>query len=80
MIQPTDPQGVIDAAQLIVDQPSQIKEGDLQDALQRVQKRKSREHGRWRDAEFAVLRALSSKRQQKQTAQIAVSSYEYRGE
>jgi hypothetical protein len=68
MIDPSDPQGVIDAAQLVVDEPAQISEGELQAALERVRQRKSSEHGRWREAEFAVLGALAQKRRQKQVA------------
>jgi hypothetical protein len=62
MIQPTDPRGVIDAATLVIDDPGQISEGELQEALQRVQQRKSNEHGRWREAERAMLGALGAVR------------------
>jgi hypothetical protein len=57
-----DPQGVIDAAQLVARQPGGASEAHLKRTLEAVRERKSVEHGRWREAESALLGALSSVR------------------
>jgi len=61
-MQPSDPHGVIAAAELVAAHPQRVDEARLRDALSAVQRRKAEEHGAWRDAEVALLGALGAKR------------------
>jgi hypothetical protein len=64
----SDPQGVIDAAQLVARQPGRVSEARIMRALETVRDRKSVEHGRWREAESALLGALSNVRRAQQVS------------